>query len=270
MSVYRFSIFFMAAILMFIYFILRANPPCLFEFSSIIVLAPFIFYISFSFSREIKNIFVPSGIAAVLITLGCAVLYIYSIYSPFKLNAPPYEYVAAAVIIIILSLAGSAAGFMTLPKASRASVFSGDPAALRIKSPQIKWISYNQDLSENDNGTIDVSKAGQIIDQYLSRLKSNYEYAEDVVDESCFRFEQEKDTFLEIEINSLNEINAALQIERRDISPYMRLFKKYFSRELTLKSRDELVSLVETFFGITPENFMTQLSRWTNSKNLSI
>ncbi len=246
--------------------VVRKNPEHVFDLKQ--ALACIILISMFSFSHTRRTGQVKPFILMLLLLVGLSLvgLSLYVQYFSLQLKAPFSEFILAGVVFLISSFLGNLCGLLVFQKGSR-KFRMGDVHSPGTSSglPRIEWISYTHKLKEVHRGAINISDAKQIVDQYMSQAKPHYEHGEDAIVETCFQFYQSSETFLSVIINGPNDVSVTLQIERRDVPSILRLFQGHYYRELALSSRDQLVSLVEVFFQITPADFMPRLGRWSES-----
>jgi hypothetical protein len=244
--------------------VVRKNPEHLFDLKQALAWTILIFVLSFSLSRwtgQVKPFFL---ILLLPIGLSLASLTLYLQHFSLQLKAPFSEFILAGVVVLIASVLGSLCGLLVFQKGNRKFRMADIPSAVTSSGlPRIKWVSYDHKLKEVHHGAIDVSDAKQIVDQYIKQAKPHYEYGEDAIAETSFQLYQSPEIFLYVSINGPNDISVTLQMERQDVPSILRFFQGHYYRELTLSSPDELVSLVEIFFQITPADFMPRLSQWS-------
>ncbi len=267
-SLLQFAVLIGITVYAFCFNVVKHNPDHLHDLKPILGFGVVILVVSFIFTRATGKVRPFLLLLLCLMALGLGGLTIYLQHLSLRLKAPFSELLIASGAAIIVSLVGSWLGLLLFQRTARKSgVVHPDSEPSSSGAPGIEWLSYNRKLDTVNHGTVDLAEAKRIVDRYIKQAKPHYENGEDAMVETSFQFCQSADTFLHIDIIGPDQISVELQVERGDVPSLLRLFRGHFSRELTLTSRDELLSLVQVFFEITPEDFMPRLSQWSAGRS---
>lgn len=116
------------------------------------------------------------------------------------------------------------------------------------------WYSMNLNLKPVDQGPLTKTEAITVVDGYFNRLKPRYNSSEEATAETFFGFSRTKDEFLEICINAINEVSVRYELQTPRKVLFLNL-PKISQKDFTLKSKEEVASLVANFFDLDSRSF---------------
>lgn len=131
-----------------------------------------------------------------------------------------------------------------------------------IMEEAVHYYGMDQSLKVVEHGQVSIDQALKIVDERFARLRPKYETGEEAIAETMFGFHRAKDTFIEICINGPTEISFKFEVPK---SKGFLIFQNVYQKETTLKSKEELVERIKSFFNLTPEAYKHYLENLERS-----
>ena len=122
----------------------------------------------------------------------------------------------------------------------------------------------NLDLKVEEHEPIDLNRAIEITDQYLTRGTEKFESAEDAIAATMFGIRKSKSEFIEICINGPKRISYKFECSNPNASSFQKLRGGTIRHEEELHSREKLIQKITEFFSYPSEYFVQQYKGGTD------
>ena len=127
----------------------------------------------------------------------------------------------------------------------------------------------NLDQKVEKHEPIDLKRAIEIADQYLTHGKEKFDSAEEAIVATMFGFSKSKSEFIEICVNGPKQISYKFEFSNPNASWFQKLRGGTIRHDEELHSREKLIQKITDFFSYPSEYFVQQYKGVTNSNGRS-
>ena len=129
------------------------------------------------------------------------------------------------------------------------------------KGKRMNYYGMDQSFQAVEYGQVSEEQAIQIVNDRFSKLKPSYNTAEEAIAETMFGFYPTEAAFIEISINAPTQISFKFEMQ---LEKSLLGFSNVYRKEVTLNSREALITLVRSFFNMKPNEYKSYLEHHSN------